>query len=88
VAARDSDTCIYCGSEFKSKAMDMWAHERRVELDISRSGKPIDNARVESFNSRLRQECSNAHWFLSLEDAQAKVGPAAPTTTRHGPTRR
>ena len=62
------------GSEFISKAMDKWAYERGVELDFSRPGKPTDNARVESFNGRLRQECLNAHWFLSLDDARAKIG--------------
>ena len=62
------------GSEFISKAMDKWAYERGVELDFSRPGKPTDNARVESFNGRLRQECLNAHWFLSLDDAKAKIG--------------
>ena len=54
--------------------MDKWAYERGVELDFSRPGKPTDNARVESFNGRLRQECLNAHWFLSLDDAKAKIG--------------
>jgi putative transposase len=48
------------GSEFISKVMDKWAYERRVELDFSRPGKPTDNAGVESFNGRLRQECLNA----------------------------
>ena len=38
-----------------------------------RPGKPTDNAAVESFNGRLRQECLNAHWFLSLADAQEKI---------------
>ena len=61
------------GSEFISKSMDKWAYERGVELDFSRPGKPTDNARVESFNGRLRQECLNAHWFLSLDDAKAKI---------------
>ena len=61
------------GSEFISKAMDKWAYERRVELDFSRPGKPTDNARVESFNGRLRQECLNAHWFLSMDDARGKI---------------
>ena len=46
---------------------------RRVELDISRPGKPTDNARVESFNGRLRQECLNAHSFLSMDDARDKI---------------
>jgi putative transposase len=62
------------GSEFISKVMDKWAYERGVKLDFSRPGKPTDNAAVESFNGRLRQECLNAHWFLSLADAQAKIG--------------
>jgi len=62
------------GSEFISKVMDKWAYERGVELDFSRPGKPTDNARVESFNGRLRQECLNANWFLSLDDAKAKIG--------------
>jgi putative transposase len=61
------------GSEFISKVMDKWAYERGIELDFSRPGKPTDNARVESFNGRLRQECLNAHWFLSLEDARRKI---------------
>jgi len=61
------------GSEFISKVMDKWAYERGVELDFSRPGKPTDNAMVESFNGRLRQECLNEHWFMSLADAQDKI---------------
>ena len=61
------------GSEFISKAMDRWAYEHRVELDFSRPGKPTDNAKIESFNGRFRAECLNAHWFLSLADAQRKI---------------
>jgi putative transposase len=61
------------GSEFISKVMDKWAYECGIELDFSRPGKPTDNAKVESFNGRLRQECLNAHWFLSLEDARRKI---------------
>jgi putative transposase len=44
------------GSEFAGKAMDKWADEHRVALDFSRPGRPTDNAMVESFNGRLRQE--------------------------------
>ena len=61
------------GSEFISKVMDKWAYERGIELDFSRPGKPTDNAMVESFNGRLRQECLNEHWFMSLDDAQSKI---------------
>ena len=59
--------------EFISKALDRWAYENGVTLDFSRLGKPTDNAFVESFNGRLRDECLNAHWFLSIADARAKI---------------
>ncbi len=45
------------GSEFAGKVMDRWAYENGVELDFSRRGTPTDNAMVESFDGRLRQEC-------------------------------
>jgi putative transposase len=61
------------GPEFISKALDRWAYEAGVTLDFSRPGKPTDNAFVESFNGRLRDECLNAHWFLSLADARSKI---------------
>lgn len=61
------------GSEFISKALGKWAYENGVEIDFSRFGKPTDNARNESFTGRFRQECLNAHWFLSLEDARRKI---------------
>ncbi len=53
--------------------MDKWTYERGVELDFSRPGKPTDNAKIESFSGRLRQECLNMHWFLSLDDARIKI---------------
>ena len=61
------------GPEFISKELDLWAYGRGVKLDFSRPGKPTDNAFIESFNSRFRQECLNEHWFLSLEDAKEKA---------------
>jgi putative transposase len=61
------------GPEFISKALDRWAYENGVTLDFSRPRKPTDNAFVESFNGRLRDECLNAHWFLSMTDARAKI---------------
>jgi len=61
------------GPEFISKRLDQWAYLNGVELDFSRPGKPTDNAFIESFNGRLRQECLNESWFLSLEDAREKV---------------
>ena len=44
-----------------------------MTLDFSRPGKPTDNAFIEAFNGRLRAECLNAHWFMSLEDAREKL---------------
>ena len=61
------------GPEFISKDVDLWAYWNQVQLDFSRPGKPTDNAYVESFNARFRQECLNEHWFLSLADACEKV---------------
>jgi putative transposase len=61
------------GPEFISKSLDWWAYFNKVTLDFSRLGKPTDNAYIESFNGRVRQECLNQHWFLSLTDAQEQV---------------
>jgi putative transposase len=66
VAAIRSDN----GSEFAGNIMDEWAHERGIKLDFIRPGKPNDNAFVESFNGRLRDECLNEHRFLTLNEAQ------------------
>ncbi len=61
------------GPEFISKSLDLWAYWNGVKLDFSRPGKPTDNAFIESFNGKLRQECLNQNWFLSLTDAQTRV---------------
>lgn len=61
------------GPECTSKALDLWAYQRGVELCFIRPGKPIENCFVESFNGRFRDECLNLHWFLSLADARRKI---------------
>jgi putative transposase len=61
------------GPEFAGQFLDQWAYLNKIELDFSRPGKPSDNAYVEAFNSRLRQECLNASWFLSMADARARI---------------
>jgi putative transposase len=61
------------GTEFVSRDLDLWAYQRGVTLDFSRPGKPTDNAFIEAFNGRFRAECLNAHWFMSLADAQEKL---------------
>jgi putative transposase len=61
------------GPEFQSRSLDAWAHQRGVSLDFIRPGKPVENAFIESFNGRLRDECLNQHWFLSLSDARRTI---------------
>ncbi len=61
------------GPEFAGRMLDQWAHLNGVEIDFSRPGKPTDNAHIEAFNSRLRAECLNASWFLSLADAGERL---------------
>jgi putative transposase len=61
------------GSEFVSRTLDAWAYTNDVTLDFIRPGKPIDNAFIESFNGRLRDECLNAQVFISLQDARSKL---------------
>lgn len=61
------------GPEFTGRLLDQWAYLNKVELDFSRPGKPTDNAYIEAFNSRVRQECLNASWFLSMADARNRI---------------
>ena len=61
------------GTEFMSRALEDWAYQRGVQLDFIRPGKPVENAFIESFNGRLRDECLNVHQFTSIEDAKAKI---------------
>jgi putative transposase len=61
------------GPEFAGRALDTWAYGRSVALRFIRPGKPIENAYVESFNGKFRDECLNEHWFVSLADAKAVI---------------
>lgn len=61
------------GSEFISRDLDLWAYANNVTLDFSRPGKPTDNGFIEAFNSKLRSECLNAYWFLTLADSREKL---------------
>ena len=61
------------GPEFISKALDQWAHERGIVQHFNRPGKPVENAYIESFNGRVRDECLNLHWFQTLPQARLTV---------------
>lgn len=61
------------GKEFCGKAMVAWAHERGLQLRLIEPGKPNQNAYIESFNGRLRDECLNEHWFPNLLHARSEI---------------
>jgi putative transposase len=63
----------YYGPEFISRAVDEWAYREGVKLESSRPGKPTDNAYIESFNGRFRQECLDQHWFETLQEARQTI---------------
>ena len=73
------------GPEFTSNALDEWAYRNNVKLDFIRPGKPIENAYIESFNGKFRDECLNDNWFLSLHDARKTIEAWRIDYNRHRP---
>jgi len=75
VAARGAPSAITVdnGPELAGKALDAWAYRHGVALDFITPGKPVENAYIESFNGKFRDECLSQHWFLSLPDARFHV---------------
>jgi putative transposase len=61
------------GPEFEGQVLDEWAYRHGVRLNFIRPGKPVENAYVESFNGRFRDECLNEHWFLSMAHAREVI---------------
>ena len=61
------------GPEFAGQALDVWAYEHGVRLHFIEPGKPVQNAFIESFNGKMRDECLNEHWFVSLKEARRKI---------------
>lgn len=61
------------GPEFASKVLDEWAYRKEVKLNFIRPGKPIENAFIESFNGRFRDECLNTNWFVSVNHAREVI---------------
>lgn len=54
------------GPEFDGKVLDQWSYRSGVQLAFIRPGKPNENAYIESFNGRFRDECLNQHWFIRV----------------------
>jgi putative transposase len=61
------------GPEFISRAVDAWAYQRKIVMDFIQPGKPTQNAFIESFNGKFRDECLDRHWFTTLDDAAATI---------------
>jgi putative transposase len=61
------------GPEFVSKVLDAWAYGRQLQLRFIEPGKPQQNAYIESFNGKFRDECLNEHWFLSMGHARQVI---------------
>ena len=61
------------GPEFVSKALDEWAYRQQLHLRFIEPGKPQQNAYIESFNGKFRDECLNEHWFLSMRHARQVI---------------
>ena len=61
------------GPEFTGKALDQWAYRHGVQLKMIQAGKPTQNAFIESFNGRFRDECLNDHWFTTLAEARILI---------------
>ena len=61
------------GPEFEGQVLDIWAYTAHVHLSFIRPGKPNENAYIESFNGKFRDECLNEHWFVTLEQARRLI---------------
>ena len=61
------------GPEFIALALDIWAFTHKVKLQFIEPGKPTQNAYIESFNGKFRDECLNANWFEDLDQAKKEI---------------
>ena len=61
------------GTEFTSRVVDQWAFARGVGLHFITPGKPTENAFIENFHGKFRDECLNEHWLVSLAEARQKI---------------
>jgi putative transposase len=61
------------GPEFEGQVLDAWAYGSNVQLSFIRPGKPNENAYIESFNGKFRDECLNEHWFITIAQARRAI---------------
>jgi putative transposase len=75
------------GPEFTSLVLDQWAHRHGIRLSFIQPGKPQQNAFIESFNGKLREECLNEELFFDVADAQSKIEAWRQDYNQHRPHR-
>jgi hypothetical protein len=87
-ATRPLPKFIICdnGPEFIGSNFAEWAHRGGVRVHFIRPGKPVGNACAERFNGKLRDECLNETWFVSMADARARIEAWRSTATRSAHT--
>ena len=73
------------GPEFAGRTMQTWAARNGVELRFIQPGKPVQNAYIESFNSRFRDECLSQHWFASLSHMRSVIDTWRDDYNHHRP---
>jgi putative transposase len=75
IQQRGSPEAIRCdnGPEFTSRHFLVWCEGRQIALLHIQPGRPMQNGWIESFNGRLRDECLNANWFVTMADARQKI---------------
>ena len=61
------------GTQFTSRVVDQWAYQNQVTLHFIERGKPTQNAFIESFNGKFRDECLNQNWFVDLRHAREVI---------------
>lgn len=65
--------CMYFGPEFAGQTLDARTYQKGIKLHFVRPGKPVENAYIESFNGKFRNECLNEHWFITMAQARAVI---------------
>ncbi|WP_134478092.1 integrase core domain-containing protein, partial [Pseudomonas aeruginosa] len=66
-------------------ALDQWAYQRDIKLKLTQPGKPTQNAFIESFNGKFRDECLNEYWFCSLAEARIRIAAWRRDYNEHRP---
>ena len=61
------------GPEFIANIAEVWSRVNEISFAHIQPGKPTQNAYIESFNGKFRDECLNEHWFQNLAQARAEI---------------